>query len=137
MTERFAICPCEHCGKNIEFDRSQLSEGETQKVECPHCQLETTLFIPMPAILPINYPVKRKRDTEKPSIIMLQIGCALMFIVGTGMSILGCRHYDLEQAREESSAIRQTVCVLQYGLGFVLMALGMILSALIRIIRNK
>ena len=60
-----------------------------------------------------------------------------MFIIGTGMSLLGCINNDLEQSKEQNSAIRQTVCVLQYGIGFILMALSMILTALIRLIQNK
>jgi len=151
MSETFAICPCKHCANNIEFDSSEFSEGETRIIECPHCHLETTLFIPkklipphksgpptLTAILPINYPSKRKLGTiKKQGVIMLRIASTIMFIIGTGMSLLGCINNDLEQSKEQNSAIRQTVCVLQYGIGFILMALSMILTALIRLIQNK
>jgi hypothetical protein len=42
---RFVTCCCQHCKGNIEFDANQL-EGTTRAVNCPHCGLETKLFIP-------------------------------------------------------------------------------------------
>ena len=36
------LCRCQHCDGGIEFDASQA--GET--VACPHCGLETLLFVP-------------------------------------------------------------------------------------------
>src|SRR5882724_294549 len=44
--EKFSICPCQHCNGDIEFDDNQLEVSETQTVECPHCHLETIIFIP-------------------------------------------------------------------------------------------
>ena len=36
------VCRCRHCDGGIEFDASQA--GET--IICPHCELETLLFVP-------------------------------------------------------------------------------------------
>lgn len=38
-------CRCRHCGNGIEFDANQMGEDETRVVECPHCQMETTIFV--------------------------------------------------------------------------------------------
>lgn len=50
MTEpQFVICPCRHCNGKIEFDASRFEKGETRAAECPHCHMETLLFIPQVA----------------------------------------------------------------------------------------
>jgi len=38
-------CPCQHCSEYIEFESDDLAE-ENNIVPCPHCGLETKLFIP-------------------------------------------------------------------------------------------
>lgn len=42
----FVTCRCQHCNGNIEFDASDFQIGETRVAECPHCHLETILFVP-------------------------------------------------------------------------------------------
>ena len=37
---------CEHCAGGIEFDGNQLADGETCHVPCPHCGLDTVIFVP-------------------------------------------------------------------------------------------
>ena len=37
---------CNHCNGRIEFDASDLGQGETRTIECPHCHLDTTIFVP-------------------------------------------------------------------------------------------
>jgi len=46
QTPRFVICPCQYCSGHIEFDASSFGKDETRKAECPHCKLETFLFVP-------------------------------------------------------------------------------------------
>src|SRR5260221_14067733 len=41
----FRTCRCRHCDKGIEFDANELGQ-ENSLVPCPHCGLETMLFIP-------------------------------------------------------------------------------------------
>lgn len=43
---RFVTCRCQNCDGAIEFDASGFMEGDTASANCPHCQVETTLFIP-------------------------------------------------------------------------------------------
>jgi DNA-directed RNA polymerase subunit RPC12/RpoP len=50
---RYVTCRCQYCDKGIEFDANRLDVTGTagnvltgQKIACPHCGLETILFIP-------------------------------------------------------------------------------------------
>jgi hypothetical protein len=52
MAENFVTCWCQHCGNNIEFDAAQLSKDEVRAVDCPHCHLETNIFIQPPEFIP-------------------------------------------------------------------------------------
>lgn len=40
----YVSCRCQHCGGGIEFDAAELAE-ENSIVPCPHCGLETKLFV--------------------------------------------------------------------------------------------
>jgi hypothetical protein len=42
LESNLTVCRCRHCDGGIEFDARQV--GET--VACPHCELETLLFVP-------------------------------------------------------------------------------------------
>jgi hypothetical protein len=39
-------CPCQHCSGKIEFDANQLDPAENTTVPCPHCEMETIIFVP-------------------------------------------------------------------------------------------
>lgn len=54
----YVICRCQHCDGNIEFDAGQIEKGETRTVECPHCHLETIIFVPLQNVPPIISPPK-------------------------------------------------------------------------------
>ena len=40
-------CPCQNCSGHLQFDAATLSK-ENNKITCPHCGLETILFVPPP-----------------------------------------------------------------------------------------
>jgi hypothetical protein len=40
-------CPCQHCNGHIQFDPATLSPNNN-KTTCPHCSMETILFVPPP-----------------------------------------------------------------------------------------
>ncbi|MGO8839442.1 MAG: tetratricopeptide repeat protein [Limisphaerales bacterium] len=42
----YVTCRCQYCDKGIEFDASTFEKGETRTVPCPHCGLETIIFVP-------------------------------------------------------------------------------------------
>lgn len=47
-TENLVVCQCQHCNENIEFDASGQWH-ENSRIQCPHCSIETVLFIPLPS----------------------------------------------------------------------------------------
>jgi hypothetical protein len=51
-TPHYVKVACEHCAGGIEFDGNQLADGETCLVQCPHCRLDTTIFVPEEGELP-------------------------------------------------------------------------------------
>ncbi|PYL00644.1 MAG: hypothetical protein DME19_04380 [Verrucomicrobia bacterium] len=88
-------------------------------------------------ILPISQPTKEYPSINwgelrfRISVLVLKIGGIGMSFIGLVMSIKGC-----EEDRD-GTYLSQSAHVVQYGFGFVLMALSMILSALIRLIQNR
>ena len=131
MKKTFAVCPCQNCGKQIEFDRSELGFAKTRTIECPHCQQETVIFDPKDkseSVIPAP-----PEPEEKPGTAFLTFACFVMFAIGLGTTITGFQGY---YAAGEDPAWR-TMYVVQYSSGFVLIALGLILSALVRLIRKE
>lgn len=51
----FVTCRCQYCDNSIEFDASAFDKGETRTASCPHCGLETVLFVP-PSSVPTEPP---------------------------------------------------------------------------------
>ena len=47
--DNYITCRCQYCDKGIEFNAAELSE-ENSIIPCPHCGLETKLFIPQTTI---------------------------------------------------------------------------------------
>ena len=43
---RYVVCNCKHCDGHIEFDANEFAE-DNSIVPCPHCGLETKIFIPI------------------------------------------------------------------------------------------
>jgi hypothetical protein len=61
----YVTCPCEHCSGNIEFDSNQLDGTENVTVPCPHCGLETKIFVPeqsMPPVISDDTPQPAQSD---------------------------------------------------------------------------
>jgi hypothetical protein len=48
----YVTCRCQHCDTGIEFNAAELAE-ENSIISCPHCGLETKLFIPQ---TPLSQP---------------------------------------------------------------------------------
>jgi hypothetical protein len=68
MPENFVICRCQHCDGHIEFDASDFAKGETRTVECPHCKLETLIFVPV-APKPSPVPPIQKTQYVKGTVL--------------------------------------------------------------------
>lgn len=50
---RYVTCHCLHCDGGIEFDANQLDVAEDTTVPCPHCGLETKIFVPEQKVPPV------------------------------------------------------------------------------------
>jgi hypothetical protein len=60
---QYVTCRCQNCNGGIEFDASGYSKGETRSAECPHCKMETLLFIPQPT--PIVNSSTKSSNSQK------------------------------------------------------------------------
>jgi hypothetical protein len=58
--DNYVTCHCQNCGKGIEFNAADLSDGNTI-VRCPHCGLETRLSVPL-----ADYPPVLQQSKEPP-----------------------------------------------------------------------
>src|ERR1035437_3638984 len=63
----FVTCLCQNCSGHIKFDASQLRKGEIRRVECPHCHLETILYIPAAGK---NSPNPEQPISSKPELAL-------------------------------------------------------------------
>ena len=86
---RFVTCRCQHCDGHIEFDASRAGES----VACPHCGLETKLFVPqVPSGQPAqNVSVEIKRGASPLGIASLVLGiiaCVFCWIPFLGLFII-------------------------------------------------
>jgi len=72
MTAQLAKCLCMYCSGKIEFETDHAGES----IICPHCQLETKLYVPTPkAPTPSNAP------TPRPSRSYVRISIAIFATV--------------------------------------------------------
>jgi hypothetical protein len=59
QSPRYVVCRCQYCDGGIEFDASDFELSETRNVECPHCRLETRIFVPATAPKPdLSNPIQ-------------------------------------------------------------------------------
>ena len=47
LLPHYVTCQCRHCDENIEFDANAFAE-EFSAITCPHCGLETNLYLTVP-----------------------------------------------------------------------------------------
>lgn len=64
----YITCACQNCNGHIKFDANELKIGETRKIECPHCHLETLIFRkPSTTIAPSLVESGQTNSSEKKS----------------------------------------------------------------------
>src|ERR1035438_8035332 len=65
----FVTCPCQFCSGKIEFDANQLDPAENTTVSCPHCGLETIIFVPEQNVSPMvaddDFHLRNAREVER------------------------------------------------------------------------
>jgi hypothetical protein len=84
----FGKCLCNHCSGHIEFD----SEHAGQLVTCPHCGLETKLFIPSPVSEPkqqqppplLTVP-RKKKGWGIVGVLGICFACIILGVLGLSM----------------------------------------------------
>ena len=59
-----AKCSCQHCDGGIEFDASELAE-ENSIVPCPHCGMETKLFVDTAGLFSIAQDKSKSFEERK------------------------------------------------------------------------
>jgi hypothetical protein len=74
-SSRYVTCRCQHCDKGIEFDASEFKKGENQNAECPHCHLETIIFVPP---WPVASTPKPERQSKFAFLSIVIGGCILV-----------------------------------------------------------
>ncbi|HEY5296461.1 MAG TPA: SHOCT domain-containing protein [Verrucomicrobiae bacterium] len=63
----YVTCHCQHCDTGIEFNAVELAE-ENSLVPCPHCGLETKLFVPQLTEVPKSEVEKPTRDANQKTL---------------------------------------------------------------------
>jgi Zn finger protein HypA/HybF involved in hydrogenase expression len=76
MNATMPACRCNVCSELIEFDPSRAR----QTISCPHCGMDTILFVPMPA--PVFAPVRS-------AVVPLVLEPDILTAVGTARRKLG------------------------------------------------
>lgn len=77
-------CSCQHCNGHIEFETEGFQPGT--RLECPHCKMETLLFIPntMTAKQRVKAHLELIRSNSAyPAIRFLINVCLLFSIIST------------------------------------------------------
>lgn len=76
----FVTCPCQHCNGSIEFEAGEFHEDETRTVECPHCQMETVVFVPPVAHPQQPPPIPHRKGRYRLWIVLAGAGAAALTI---------------------------------------------------------
>jgi hypothetical protein len=86
----YATCACQHCKGRIKFDANQLRAGESRSVECPHCHLETNIFLPArndEGVVPVKKVKSSKIElflfelTRLPTVVVALIVLVALIVV--------------------------------------------------------
>jgi NAD-dependent SIR2 family protein deacetylase len=143
-------CNCQKCGQSFEFDFSEFQEsGRTdtnifgQTIDCPSCGKATALTVETPKIseqMIARIVESRKNieaDEQRSSGTFIEIVSRILVLIGLILVVVGYVGEFREADSDNGSAVRQTVCAIRYGSGFITVALGFILWTLNEIRRLK
>jgi hypothetical protein len=82
------ICRCQHCDGHIEFETNSVGEA----VACPHCGLETKLYIPQTPLNKPPKPANQSGPNTSPQDVNVEIqrGNSPLGIAGLVLGIISC-----------------------------------------------
>ena len=143
---------CPKCSQTLDAPE----ELATQLIDCPNCKETIEVPVrskrtdppkpatPQPAqrsALPKPLPKPKRTGSSNglvtPFAILLFLASGGLLLVGGFLVLAGFGGEADESQRYEGSAIRQIVYAVQYGSGFIVAALGLILSALSGLLLKK
>lgn len=83
----FVSCPCQHCSGYIEFEVERFQDGIT--IQCPHCGLETKLFLPQkPQLLvpeqrvpPTISEAKRRKERKTICLVVGAVASSICLVL--------------------------------------------------------
>lgn len=145
MPETFVNCPCQYCNGKIEFDVNQMQSTGTSgeynvgpTIECPHCKMDTILFVPkskqkptqlksapIPTIQKVSTPIKK----SVPALSYIFI-----FIIGVCLIIFGLSHA-IEPKND--SILPQIYGIIEVCSGWLMIAFAVLIESLARISKNQ
>jgi len=105
----FANCRCQHCDGGVEFEISRAGES----VVCPHCQMETVLFVPPAGSTPpelVQKPAPKKTPslpkTKSPFKVLWQLTCGVLLLITVALAVLVVAEH--RQLQRTKSALQMT-----------------------------
>jgi len=114
----------------------EKQQGPYERKQVVDMLLQGIITKQTPCWKPVDVAVQSPPAPEGESAFLLNFASGAIFVVGFLMMLWGCLGAVEESTQEERSAIRQGVYTLQFGFGFVILSLGLILRALVRLIRK-
>ncbi|HEU6449684.1 MAG TPA: hypothetical protein VFV23_14725 [Verrucomicrobiae bacterium] len=100
-------CSCEHCGEHIAFP----SEAIGQTIECPHCKLETLLFIPSSDLSP-------KKNTSTALFVFISLVLIAVIVMVGVAAFIGKTSYQSIQKPDDS--LHEVKGAMDWNLGDIL-----------------
>lgn len=86
--EKLVRCRCQHCSQDVEFSEQQAG----LEFACPHCGMETKLYIPSVSLAPYLEPVIPAKEKQNPiflaglmvSVAIIVSALAVMVFINKG-----------------------------------------------------
>jgi uncharacterized protein len=125
MPPRYVTCPCQYCSGRIEFDANQLDTTANTTVPCPHCGLETIIFVPVQKVPPVISPPNAYEDFQSLLERAQRGDCESQYLLGIAyFTGAGVSQNGAEALKWVSTAAEHGYPKAQYELGALNFANG-------------
>ena len=95
----YVTCPCQYCDERIEFDAESFQPE--QSIPCPHCGLDTVLFVPQP-------PAEKKAKTLKIRVPKIHLNRTFYCVCGVAVLMLLIVAAAIQGGEPQKMDIRET-----------------------------